>query len=60
MDVSHHSVSVTSCHLLCLPFALDLLPGAMSTILQLYDSCGVVASLLQVRATEDLAHTRDL
>ncbi|KAK5858369.1 hypothetical protein PBY51_002515 [Eleginops maclovinus] len=42
------SLSVLSCHLLCFPFALDLPPHTMATILQLYDSCGIVESLLQV------------
>ncbi|XP_054481552.1 serine/threonine-protein kinase 36 [Anoplopoma fimbria] len=51
VDPSHHSLSVLSCHLLCFPFALDLPSDAMSTILQLYDSCGIVASLLQVIQT---------
>ncbi len=50
VDLSHNSVSVLSCHLLCFPFALDVPSHTMSTILQLYDSCGIVASLLQVRA----------
>ncbi|KAM9348904.1 serine/threonine-protein kinase 36 [Symphorus nematophorus] len=49
--VSHDSVSVLSCHLLCFPFALDLPSHTMSTILQLYDSCGIVTSLLQVIQT---------
>lgn len=49
-DVSHDSVSALSCHLLCFPFALDLPSHTMSTILHLYDSCGIVTSLLQVRA----------
>ncbi|KAF7655842.1 hypothetical protein LDENG_00049560 [Lucifuga dentata] len=47
-DLHHGSLSVLSCHLLCFPFALDLSPHTMSRILQLYDSCGVVAGLLQV------------
>ncbi|KAI9542309.1 hypothetical protein NQZ68_020656 [Dissostichus eleginoides] len=42
------SLSVLSCHLLCFPFALDPPPHTMATILQLYDSCGIVESLLQV------------
>lgn len=50
VDVSHDGVSVLSCHLLCFPFALDLPSDTMSAIFQLYDSCGVVASLMQVRA----------
>lgn len=50
VDLSHDSLSVLSCHLLCFPFALDLHSHTMSTILQLYDSCGIIASLLQVRA----------
>ncbi|XP_037604268.1 serine/threonine-protein kinase 36 [Sebastes umbrosus] len=51
VDVSHDSLSALSCHLLCFPFALDLPSHAASTILQLYDSCGIVASLLQVIQT---------
>lgn len=50
LDLSHDSVSELSCHLLCFPFALDLSPHTMSTVLQLYDSCGIVTSLMQVRA----------
>ncbi|XP_071317161.1 serine/threonine-protein kinase 36 isoform X2 [Trachinotus anak] len=48
VDLSHDSLSVLSCHLLCFPFALDLPSHTMSTILQVYDSCGIVTSLLQV------------
>ncbi|KAM3602128.1 uncharacterized protein V6R79_024761 [Siganus canaliculatus] len=48
LSVSPESVSVLSCLLLCFPFALDLPSRSMSTILQLYDSCGVVTNLLQV------------
>uniref|UniRef100_A0A3Q3K9E4 non-specific serine/threonine protein kinase n=1 Tax=Monopterus albus TaxID=43700 RepID=A0A3Q3K9E4_MONAL len=59
VDLSHDSLSVLSCHLLCFPFALDLPSHTMSSILQLYDSCGIVASLMQVRAlpccSKDLA-----
>ncbi|XP_044226141.1 serine/threonine-protein kinase 36 [Thunnus albacares] len=51
VDLSHNSLSVLSCHLLCFPFALDLPSHTMSRILQLYDSCGVVAGLLQVIQT---------
>ncbi|XP_035522787.1 serine/threonine-protein kinase 36 [Morone saxatilis] len=51
LDLSHDSLSVLSCHLLCFPFALDLPPHTMSTIFQLYDSCGIVTSLLQVIQT---------
>ncbi|XP_056252549.1 serine/threonine-protein kinase 36 [Seriola aureovittata] len=51
VDLSHDSLSMLSCHLLCIPFALDLPSHTMSTILQLYDSCGVIASLLQVIQT---------
>ncbi|XP_068186440.1 serine/threonine-protein kinase 36 [Antennarius striatus] len=47
-DVSHNTVSLLSCQLLCFPFVLDLPSDAMSTVSHLYDSCGVVASLLQV------------
>ncbi|XP_008283348.1 serine/threonine-protein kinase 36 [Stegastes partitus] len=50
-DLSHYSLSALSCHLLCFPFALDLPSHTMSTILQLYDSCGIVANLLQVIQT---------
>uniref|UniRef100_A0AAQ5Y185 non-specific serine/threonine protein kinase n=1 Tax=Amphiprion ocellaris TaxID=80972 RepID=A0AAQ5Y185_AMPOC len=50
VDLSHDSLSALSCHLLCFPFALDLPSHTMSTILQLYDSCGIAASLLQVWA----------
>lgn len=49
-DLSYESLPVLSCHLLCFPFALDLPSDIMSTIIQLYDSCGIVTSLLQVRA----------
>lgn len=48
-DVSHDSVSALSCQLLIIPFALDLPSHAAAAIMQLYDSCGVVGSLLQVR-----------
>ncbi|KAM6983867.1 serine/threonine-protein kinase 36 [Tautogolabrus adspersus] len=51
VDLSHDSLSVLSCHLLCFPFALDLPSHTMSTIIQLYDSCGIVVSLLQVIQT---------
>ncbi|XP_034406806.1 serine/threonine-protein kinase 36 [Cyclopterus lumpus] len=51
VDVTHDSLSVLSCHLLCFPFALDLPLDAMSTILQIYDRCGIVVSLLQVIQT---------
>ncbi|XP_049897195.1 serine/threonine-protein kinase 36 isoform X4 [Epinephelus moara] len=51
LDLSHDSLSVLSCHLLCFPFALDLPSHTMSTILQLYDSCGIVVCLLQVIQT---------
>ncbi|XP_029375505.1 serine/threonine-protein kinase 36 isoform X2 [Echeneis naucrates] len=51
VDLNHEILSVWSCHLLCFPFALDLPPHTMSTILQLYDSCGIVTSLLQVIQT---------
>ncbi|XP_018547839.1 serine/threonine-protein kinase 36 [Lates calcarifer] len=51
VDLSHDALSVLSCHLLCFPFALDLPSHTMSTILQLYDSCGIVTSLLQVIRT---------
>ncbi|XP_023135987.1 serine/threonine-protein kinase 36 [Amphiprion ocellaris] len=51
VDLSHDSLSALSCHLLCFPFALDLPSHTMSTILQLYDSCGIAASLLQVIQT---------
>ncbi|XP_039473982.1 serine/threonine-protein kinase 36-like isoform X4 [Oreochromis aureus] len=51
LDLSHNTLSTLSCHLLCFPFALDLPPHTMSTVLQLYDSCGIVTSLLQVIQT---------
>ncbi|XP_069002704.1 serine/threonine-protein kinase 36 [Embiotoca jacksoni] len=51
VDLSHDSLSTLSCQLLCFPFALDLPSHTMSTILQLYDSCGIVVSLLQVIQT---------
>ncbi|XP_073335676.1 serine/threonine-protein kinase 36 [Pagrus major] len=51
VDVSHDSVSVLSCHLLCFPFALDVPSHTMSTIIQLYDSCRIVTSLMQVIQT---------
>ncbi|KAM3868988.1 serine/threonine-protein kinase 36 [Diretmus argenteus] len=47
-DLSHGSLPVLSCHLLCFPFALDLPSSTMSRILQLYDSCGIISGLLQV------------
>ncbi|XP_071756983.2 serine/threonine-protein kinase 36 [Centroberyx gerrardi] len=50
-DLSHGSLSVLSCHLLCFPFALVLPSHTMSRILQLYDSCGIAAGLLQVIRT---------
>lgn len=49
VDVSHNGVSALCCQLLIIPFALDLPSYTMSTIIQLYDSCGIVTSLLQVR-----------
>lgn len=49
-ELSHESLSELSCYLLCFPFALDLSSHTMSTVLQLYDSCGIVTSLVQVRA----------
>lgn len=48
-DLSRSSLSVLCWHLLCFPFALDLTPHAMSRILLLYDTCGIVEGLLQVR-----------
>ncbi|XP_070774102.1 serine/threonine-protein kinase 36 [Enoplosus armatus] len=51
VDLNRDSLSVLSCHLLCFPFALDLPSHTMSKIFQLYDGCGVVASLLQVIQT---------
>ncbi|XP_030010080.1 serine/threonine-protein kinase 36 [Sphaeramia orbicularis] len=47
-DLNHDNLSMLSCHLLCFPFALDLPAHTMSRILELYDSCGIVAGLLQV------------
>lgn len=62
--MSHDSVSALSCHLLCFPFALELPSHAVTTIVQLYDSCGIVTSLLQVRALpcsdKDLSDKHDL
>ncbi|XP_053298360.1 serine/threonine-protein kinase 36 [Pleuronectes platessa] len=51
LDLSRHSMTTLSCHLLCFPFALDLPSHTMSNILQLYDSCGIVESLTQVIQT---------
>ncbi|XP_030602457.1 serine/threonine-protein kinase 36 [Archocentrus centrarchus] len=51
VDLSHDTLSALCCHLLCFPFALDLPSHTVSTILQLYDSCGIVTSLLQVIQT---------
>ncbi|XP_022044559.2 serine/threonine-protein kinase 36 isoform X2 [Acanthochromis polyacanthus] len=51
VDLSRDSLSALSCHLLCFPFALDLPSHSMSTILQLYDSCGIAPNLLQVIQT---------
>lgn len=48
-EVNHDDVSALSCQLLIVPFALDLPSHAAAAIMGLYDSCGVVASLLQVR-----------
>lgn len=50
--VSHSSVSVLSCYLLCFPFSMELPPHTTATVLQLYDSCNVVRSLLQVRRVQ--------
>ncbi|KAF7205851.1 serine/threonine-protein kinase 36 isoform X1 [Nothobranchius furzeri] len=51
IEPSFYSLSSLSCHLLCFPFALDLPSHTTSTVLQLYDSCGIVSSLLQVIQT---------
>ncbi|XP_034034483.1 serine/threonine-protein kinase 36 isoform X2 [Thalassophryne amazonica] len=51
VDLSRTSLTVSSCHLLCFPFALDLPSHTMFGILQLYDSCDIVAGLLQVIQT---------
>ncbi|KAM4545825.1 serine/threonine-protein kinase 36 isoform 2-T2 [Odontesthes bonariensis] len=51
VELSHDSLSSLSCLLLCFPFALDLPSQSKSSVLQLYDSCGVVSSLLQVIQT---------
>ncbi|KAM7397868.1 hypothetical protein PAMA_005957 [Pampus argenteus] len=51
VDLNDNSLSMLSCHLLCFPFALDLPSHTMSRILQLYDSCSIVAGLLQVIQT---------
>lgn len=58
--MSHDVVSALSCQLLIIPFALDLPSHAAATIMRLYDSCGVVGSLLQVRRSpaNDLADKR--
>lgn len=47
--VSHSSVSELCCYLLCFPFSMELPPHTTAAVLQLYDSCNVVRSLLQVR-----------
>lgn len=49
-ELSCNSLTTLSCHLLCFPFALDLPPLTMSSVLQVYDSCGIHSSLLQVWA----------
>ncbi|MEQ2282747.1 hypothetical protein AMECASPLE_004022 [Ameca splendens] len=51
MELSRNTLSTLSCHLLCFPFALDLPSHTMSTVLQVYDSCHVASSLLQVIQT---------
>ncbi|XP_077402506.1 uncharacterized protein LOC144036080 [Vanacampus margaritifer] len=53
--LKHESFIQLSCHLLCLPFALDLTSLNSSRILQLYNSCGVVQGLLQVIQTLPLS-----
>ncbi|RVE63719.1 hypothetical protein OJAV_G00139200 [Oryzias javanicus] len=50
-ELSCSSLTTLSCHLLCFPFALDLPPLSMSSVLQVYDSCGITSSLLQVVQT---------
>ncbi|XP_078786622.1 serine/threonine-protein kinase 36 isoform X4 [Oryzias latipes] len=50
-ELSCNSLTTLSCHLLCFPFALDLPPLTMSSVLQVYDSCGIHSSLLQVVKT---------
>ncbi|XP_015238329.1 PREDICTED: serine/threonine-protein kinase 36 [Cyprinodon variegatus] len=50
-EPSRHTLSTLSCHLLCFPFALDLPSPTLSTVLQVYDSCHVASSLLQVIQT---------
>ncbi|KAK7925533.1 hypothetical protein WMY93_007843 [Mugilogobius chulae] len=50
-DWTPDSLSVLSCHLLCFPFALDVPALTMSTILDLYVSCNVIAGLSQVIQT---------
>ncbi|XP_024121620.1 serine/threonine-protein kinase 36 isoform X3 [Oryzias melastigma] len=50
-ELSCNSLTTLSCHLLCFPFALDLPPLSMSSVLQVYDSCGITSSLLQVVQT---------
>ncbi|XP_027886486.1 serine/threonine-protein kinase 36 isoform X2 [Xiphophorus couchianus] len=51
MELSCDALSTLSCHLLCFPFALDLPPHTMAGVLQVYDSCQVASSLLQVIQT---------
>uniref|UniRef100_A0A3Q2SSL6 non-specific serine/threonine protein kinase n=1 Tax=Fundulus heteroclitus TaxID=8078 RepID=A0A3Q2SSL6_FUNHE len=50
-EPSRDTLSTLSCHLLCFPFALDLPSHSMSAVLQVYDSCRVASSLLQVIQT---------
>ncbi|XP_077449174.1 serine/threonine-protein kinase 36 [Stigmatopora argus] len=47
-SLSQESFIQFICHFLCLPFALDLTSHTTSSILQLYDSCGIVKGLLEV------------
>ncbi|XP_041864512.1 serine/threonine-protein kinase 36 isoform X2 [Melanotaenia boesemani] len=51
VELTRDSLSSLICLLLCFPFALDLPSHTLSTVLQLYDSFGIVSSLLQVIQT---------
>ncbi|XP_061595875.1 serine/threonine-protein kinase 36 [Cololabis saira] len=50
-EPSRDGLTILSCQLLCFPFALDLQWSTTCSVLQLYDSCGVVSGLLQVIQT---------
>ncbi|XP_054611327.1 serine/threonine-protein kinase 36 isoform X2 [Dunckerocampus dactyliophorus] len=49
--LSHELFMELSFHLLCLPFTLNLNSHTCSSVLRLYDSCGLVKRLLQVIQT---------